>query len=143
MHENEKAVPPDDAEFETRAADGRKRYPAAHTLTDLVFMLQDGAFNQDAGDKLAKFAATMEHLGCDSGKMVKGKITLAIEVNREADGIYFFTPLLTTKLPPEKGQRTIAWVDRDNHFTPNQPGQANLFGTVREVKAEPRAVRMV
>ncbi len=122
--------------FEEVAADGGRRYPKCTTLTDLVFMLNDGAFNQSAADKLGEFAANMEELGVDTGKKVKGKITLTIDVEREADGgIYFFTPTLVTKLPPERNSRTIGWVTSDNHFTPNQPNQGNLFGTVREVGA--------
>ena len=122
------------ASYEETAADGGKRYPQVTTLTDLIFMLNDGAFNQTAADKLGEFAAGMETLGCDTGKKVKGKITLTVEVEREADGgVYFFTPTLVTKLPPERNSRTIGWVTKDNHFTPNQPNQGNLFGTVREV----------
>lgn len=122
------------ASYEESAADGGRRYPQVTTLTDLVFMLNDGAFNQTAADKLGEFAAAMEELGCDTGKKVKGQIKLVIDVEREADGgIYFFTPALTTKLPPERNGRTIGWVTKDNHFTPNQPNQGNLFGTVREV----------
>lgn len=127
--------------FETRAADGGRRYPAATTLTDFVFMLNDGAFNQDAADKLKALAEGLEELGCDTGKKVKGKLTLTVEVERESDGVYFFTPQLAVKLPPEKVQRTIGWVTDDNRFTPNRPGQGNLFGTVREIAAEPRVVR--
>lgn len=123
------------ASFEENAADGSRRFPQVTTLTDLIFMLNDGAFNQDSVDDLAPFAAAMEELGCDTGKKVKGKVTLTIEVEREADGIYFFTPTMATKLPPKKNQRTIGWVTKDNHFTPNQPNQGNLFGTMRDVSA--------
>lgn len=126
---------------ETKAADGTRRYPSVTTLTDLIHMLNDGTFNQDCSDKLGTFAADMEELGVDTGRKVKGKITLAIEVEREADGVYFFTPALALKLPPEKVGRTIGWVTPDNHFTPNKPGQGNLFGTVREITIEARDVR--
>lgn len=129
------------ASYEEAAADGGRRYPTCTTLTDLVFMLNDGAFNQNAADKLGEFAANMEQLGIDTAKKVKGKITLTIEVEREADGgVYFFPPTLVTKLPPERNSRTIGWVTAENHFTPNQPNQGNLFGTVRDVSA-PREVR--
>lgn len=126
---------------ETKAADGSQRYPAVTTMTDLIHMLNDGTFNQDCADKLGAFAADMEELGIDTGKKVKGKITLTVEVEREHDGVYFFTPCLTLKLPPEKVGRTIGWVTDDNRFTPNKPGQGNLFGTVREITAEVREVR--
>ena len=126
---------------ETQAADGGRRYPAVTTLTDLIFMLNDGAFNQNSTDKLGPFAADMEELGCDTGKKVKGKITLTIEVEREADGVYFFTPSMKVSLPPEKVGRTIGWVTDDNRFTPNKPGQGHLFGTVREVTTTQRDVR--
>lgn len=133
---------PDTGEIiEERAADGGRRYPSVTTLTDLIAMLNDGAFNQDCADKLQEFSADMEELGVDTGKKVKGKITLTIEVEREHDGVYFFTPQLTLKLPPEKVGRTIGWVTDDNRFTPNKPGQGNLFGTIREITAEPRTVR--
>lgn len=123
---------PDTGEI-LEAADGGKRYPSVTRLTDLVFMLNDGAFNEDAADTLATFAADMEERGCDTGKKVKGSITLKIDVERDHDGIYFFTPVLTTKLPPAAHGRTIGWVTEDNRFTPNQPRQGHLFGTVREV----------
>lgn len=126
----------------TAAADGGKRYPAVRCLTDLIHMLNDGQFNSDCADKLADFASDMEELGCDTGKKVKGKLTLTIDIEREHDGVYFFTPQMTLKLPPEKHSRTIGWVTGDNLFTPNKPNQGNLFGTVREVTAA-RTVREV
>lgn len=125
---------------EERAADGRARYPAVSTLTDLIKMLNDGAFDQDCSDKLREFSADMEEMGYDTDRKVKGKIVLTIEVDRETDGIYFFTPAIKFKLPDEKGQRTIGWVTGDNRFTPNKPNQGNLFGTIREVGGD-RAVR--
>lgn len=119
--------------LEIQAADGGARYPAVTTMTDLVHMLNDGQFNADCAEKLKDFAEALEELGIDSGKKVKGKITLSIEVEREADGIYFFTPQLKFSLPPENHGRTIGWVTEDNRFTPNKPRQGNLFGTVRDV----------
>ena len=110
-------------------------------MTDLIAMLNDGAFNQNCADKLRDFSADMEEMGVDTGKKVKGKITLTIDVEREHDGVYFFTPNLAFKLPPEKVGRTIGWVTDDNRFTPNRPGQGNLFGSIREITIEPRAVR--
>jgi len=127
--------------FEDRAADGSQRYPAVTTMTDLIFMLNDGEFNQRCSDKLGAFAADMEELGCDTGKKVKGKIVLLVDVEREHDGVYFFTPTLSVKLPPEKNGRTIGWVTAENRFTPNKPGQGNLFGTVREISNPARTVR--
>jgi len=137
-----KAPPADDpvAEIELTPADGGNRYPSVTQLTDLIFMLNDGQFNADCADKLQRFAEGMEELGIDTGKKVKGKITLTVEVEREADGIYFFTPQIKLSLPPEKHGRTIGWVTGDHRFTPNQPRQGNLFGTVREVTT-PREVR--
>lgn len=126
---------------ETAAADGHRRYPAVTTLTDLVFMLNDGAFNMNSTEKLGELAEKLEELGCDTGKKQRGSITLTIEVEREHDGVYFFTPALKIKLPTEKVGRTIGWVTNDNRFTPNKPGQGNLFGTVREINIEARAIR--
>ena len=125
---------------ETTAADGGHRYPAVTRISDLIYMLNDGQFNADCADHLKSFAETMEERGCDSGKKEKGKITLTIEVEREHDGVYFFTPELKLTLPKEKHGRTIGWVTDDNRFTPNKPNQGNLFGTVREV-APARTVR--
>lgn len=125
---------PDTGELlEIQAADGSPRYPSVTTMTDLVHMLNDGQFNADCADNLKSFAADMEERGCDSGKKVKGKIALTIEVEREHDGVYFFTPQLKLTLPPENHGRTIGWVTEDNRFTPNKPRQGNLFGTVRDV----------
>lgn len=118
---------------EEQAADGGKRYPAVTTMTDLILMLNDGQFNADCAPKLKAFAEDMESLGCDTGKKVKGKITLTIEVEREHDGVYFFTPQIKTALPPESHGRTIGWVTDDNRFTPNKPRQGHLFGTMRDV----------
>lgn len=130
----EEAVDPATGEItETAAADGSQRYPSVSTLTDLIHMLGDGQFNADCAPKLQTFSADMEELGCDSGKKVKGKITLTIDVEREHDGVYFFTPHLALKLPPENHGRTIGWVTEDNRFTPNKPRQGNLFGTMRDV----------
>jgi len=121
-------------------ADGRRRYPAVSTLTDLIHMLNDGQFNYDCADALGECAEKMECLGCDTGKKQKAKIVLTVEVEREADGIYFFTPSLAVKLPQEKAARTIGWVTKDNKFTPNRPGQGNLFGTIRDVMPARRVI---
>lgn len=118
---------------ETSAADGTRRYPSVTQLTDLIFMLNDGAFNADCADKLKHFAEELEERGIEDGKKVKGKITLTIEVDREHDGVYFFTPDIKLSTPREKHGRTIGWVTPDNRFTPNKPNQGNLFGTVRDV----------
>lgn len=119
--------------LETHAADGNMRYPSVTTLTDLIYMLRDGQFNADKAEDLRSFSEAMEEAGIDAGAKVKGKITLEIEVEREADGVYFFTPSLKVKTPTVKEGRTIGWVTPDNRFTPNKPNQGNLFGTVRDV----------
>lgn len=132
----------DDQSHELKAADGGARYPAVTQLTDLIFMLNDGEFNAACAEKLKTFATDLEEIGCDTGKKVKGRIAVTIEVEREADGIYFFTPQIKLTTPTEKHGRTIGWVTEDNRFTPNKPRQGNLFGTVREVTPS-RVVRDV
>lgn len=134
---NDPATPPHDPEtgeiIETRAADGGQRYPSVTTLTDLVHMLNDGQFNADCAHELQAMTETMEEVGGAAGAKVKGKITLTIDVERQHDGVYFFTPALKITLPQEKAARTIGWATPDNRFTPNKPGQGNLFGTIRDV----------
>lgn len=120
----------------TLAADGRRRHPAVSTLTDLVNMLNDGQFNHDCSKQLGDLAEALEEIGCDTGKKVKGKLTLTIDIEREADGIYFFTPCLKTKTPDAKMPRTIGWVTGENKFTPNRPNQGNLFGSIRDVSVQ-------
>lgn len=127
---------------EETAADGNRRYPAVTQLTDLIFMLGDGQFNADCADKLQRFAEEMEERGIEDGKKVKGKITLTIDVAREHDGVYFFTPDIKLSTPREQHGRTIGWVTPENRFTPNKPNQGNLFGTVRDVTPA-RTVREV
>ena len=127
--------------LETRAADGTQRYPSVTTLTDLIFMLNDGQFNADKAHDLLEFSETMEEAGIDAGGKVKGKIILEIEVERQHDGVYFFTPALKTKTPTVKEGRTIGWVTNDNRFTPNRPNQGNLFGTVRDVSGGTRNIK--
>lgn len=119
--------------IETSAADGSARYPSVTTLTDLIFMLSDGQFNADCAHELQEMTETMEEVGGSAGAKVKGKITLSIEVERQHDGVYFFTPSLKIATPVEKEARTIGWATPDNRFTPNKPHQGNLFGTVRDV----------
>lgn len=127
--------------IETQAADGGQRYPSVTTLTDLINMMNDGQFNYDCADPIAKMAEEMEEIGVDTGAKVKGKLVLTVEVERSSDGIYFFTPAIDVKLPKPKGKRTIGWVTGDNRFTPNKPNQGNLFGTIRDVSAGTRSVR--
>lgn len=122
-----------DTEIELSPADGGQRYPSVRNITDLIMMLNDGGFNNVTAEDLAEFSAKIEEMGVDTGKKIKGKLTLAIDVEREADGVYFFTPQLKFSLPAERHGRTIGWVTADNRFTPNKPRQGNLFGTVREV----------
>ena len=123
-------------EHEEIAADGGRRYPSVTTMTDLIHMLNDGQFNHDCAAALQEFAEKLECLGIGTEKKQKGAVTLKIEVERESDGIYFFKPVLTFKLPPEQHGRTIGWLTRDNRFTPNKPNQGNLFGTVRDVSQD-------
>lgn len=135
------AVPPHNPdtgeliEHEQTAADGGRRYPSVTTLTDLVHMLNDGQFNADCAHDLQEMTETMEEVGGAAGAKIKGKITLTIDVERQHDGVYFFTPVLKIALPQEKAPRTIGWATADNRFTPNKPHQGNLFGTVRDVNA--------
>lgn len=124
------------------AADGGRRYPAASTLTDLILMLKDGSFNADSTDPLIEFATKLEALGVDGGKKVKGKITLAIDVEFDPDREFsVLTPSLQFKLPNAKHGQTVAWFTRDGRLSPNKPRQGNLFGTIREVTTEARTVR--
>jgi len=128
--------------YETNAADGGQRYPAASTLSDLVIMLKDGQFNADSREPLCEFAEKLEAAGVDTNRKVKGKITLTIDVEFDPDREFsVLTPSLAFKLPIEKHGATIAWVTRDGRLTPNKPNQGNLFGTIREVGAEPRTIR--
>lgn len=118
---------------EVIAADGNRVYPAARCLTDLIAMLGDGAFNASTATDLGQFAEKLEDLGISSDKKVKGKITLSITVEREAEGLFFFSPELKFTTPTEKHPRSVGWVDENGAFTPNRPRQGMLFGTIREV----------
>lgn len=142
MADDERHDPATGEIIETRAADGGQRYPSVVTLTDLIFMLRDGNFNQEVAEDIAEFSGKLENIGCELERKVKGQITLKIDVERDSDGVYFLTPQLTTKLPTVKHGRTIAWVTTDNRLTPNKPNQGNLFGTVRDVSSR-RDVRSV
>ncbi len=86
--------------IEERAADGGRRYPAASTLSDLLMMLKDGQFNADSSEPLREFATKLEAVGIDTGKKAKGKITLTIDVEFDADREFsVLTPSLAFKLP--------------------------------------------
>lgn len=119
--------------IETQAADGGRRHPSVTTLTDLIHMLEDGQFNQDCADALREMTESMEEIGGAAGAKIKGKVVVTVDIERQHDGVYFFTPSLAIKLPQEKRGRTIGWATPDNRFTPNKPNQGNLFGTIREV----------
>lgn len=73
--------------IETRAADGGRRYPSVVTLTDLIFMLRDGHFNQEVAEDIAEFSGKLEAIGCELERKVKGQITLKIDVERDHDGV--------------------------------------------------------
>lgn len=124
------------------AADGSRRYPAASTLSDLVLMLRDGQFNADTAGGLREFATKLEAAGVDTGRKAKGKIVLTIEVDFDPDREFsVLTPSLVFKLPADKHGSTVGWFTSDGRLSPNKPNQGNLFGTIREVTAEPRVVR--
>ncbi len=128
--------------LEERAADGGRRYPAASTLSDLLLMLKDGQFNADSSEPLREFATKLEAVGVDTGKKARGKITLTIDVEFDADREFsVLTPSLAFKLPVEKHGATVAWFTSDGRLSPNKPNQGNLFGTIREITTEPRSVR--
>ena len=128
--------------FETRAADGGRRHPAANTLSDLILMLRDGQFNADSEETLLEFASKLEAAGQDLNAKVKGKITLAIEVEYDPSRDFnVITPSLTVKLPAAKHGQTVAWFTSDGKLSPNKPNQGNLFGHIREVTAAPAVVR--
>lgn len=131
-----------DPAIEVTAADGGRRYPAASTLSDLLMMLKDGQFNADSVEPLKEFATKLESAGIDGNRKVKGKITLAIEVEFDPTREFsVLTPSLAFKLPVEKHGATVAWFTSDGRLSPNKPRQGNLFGTIREVTTEPRSVR--
>lgn len=134
---------PDTGEmFETRAADGGQRHPAASTLSDLILMLKDGAFNADSTEVLQEFATKLEAAGIDGNRKVKGKIALTIEVEFDpAREFSTITPSLKLTLPVEKHGATVAWFTNDGRLSPNKPRQGNLFGTIREITGDARVVR--
>ncbi len=124
------------------AADGGQRYPAADTLSDLIFMLKDGKFNADSRAPMQEFAAKLEAAGIDGNRKVKGKIALSIEVEFDPTKEFaVLTPSLQFKLPVEKHGATVAWFTPDGQLSPNKPRQGNLFGSIREVSTQPRTVR--
>lgn len=128
--------------FETRAADGGQRYPAASTLSDLILMMRDGQFNAETTEPLREFATKLEAAGIDSNGKVKGKITLTIDVEFDPSREFsILTPGLTIKLPAAKHGSTVGWITSDGRISPNKPNQGNLFGTIREITSEARVVR--
>lgn len=128
--------------YETVAADGGRRYPAANTLSDLVLMMRDGQFNADTEAMLQEFAQKLEAAGIDTNRKAKGKIVLSIDVEFDPSREFsVLSPTLTFKLPVEKHGATVAWFTSDGRLTPNKPNQGNLFGTIREVETAARIVR--
>lgn len=131
-----------DETFETTAADGSRRPPAATTLSDLIKMLKDGQFDADSVEPLREFATKLEAVGMDTDKRAKGTITLKIEVDFDPDREFsVLTPSLAFKLPVEKHGSTVAWFTTDGRMTPNKPNQGNLFGSIREITTQAREVR--
>lgn len=131
-----------DETFETRAADGSRRTPAATTLSDLIKMLKDGQFDADSTGPLQEFATKLEAVGMDTDRRAKGTITLKIEVDFDPDREFsVLTPSLAFKLPVEKHGSTVAWFTTDGRLTPNKPNQGNLFGSIREITTQAREVR--
>lgn len=130
------------APYEETAADGNRRHPAASTLSDLILMLKDGAFNADSVEPLQEFATKLEAAGIDGSCKVKGKIALVIDVEFDPTREFsVLTPSLAFKLPVAKHGATVAWFTSDGRLSPNKPRQGNLFGTIREISTEDRAVR--
>lgn len=129
--------------IEERAADGGALIPAANTLTDLLMMLRDGAFNAETSEPMKEFALKLEAAGVDAGKKAKGKITISIDVEFDPDREFsVLTPSLAFKLPARKYGSTAAWFTSDGRLSPNKPRQGVLFGSaIREVSTEARVVR--
>lgn len=128
--------------FETRAADGGQRYPAANTLADLIIMQRDGQFNADTAEVLREFNEKLEAAGHDGNGKAKGRITLTLDVEYDPSREFcVITPGLTIKLPAAKHGQTVTWFTADNRMSPNKPNQGNFFGTIREITTEARTVR--
>jgi hypothetical protein len=115
------------------AADGRRRNPGAHSLADFFRMIEAGAFDRDVAEALLGAAAKMEDYAAESGAKIKATLTVAVEIVRDPDGLYFLTGSYKIKLPEPKRPRSLAWLTDDNRFTPNKPNQSQLFGELRDV----------
>lgn len=130
------------AEQEIIAADGGRRHPAAHSLADLMRMLEDGQFDADVSYDLKELAGDIENIAQAQGNngKIKAKLAITLEIVREPDGIYMLTAAHKITRPIEKRKRSVAWLTENNSFTPNMPNQGQMFGTIRDVTPR-RAVR--
>lgn len=123
------------------AADGRRLYPAANTLADFVRMIENGQFDADVATALRDLAEYMEEMYAATGSKLKADVTIKIGFTRDPDGFYRLSGDFSVKKPKLPRKSSLAWLTPDNLFTPNQPNQGVLFGTVRDVSAPARVIR--
>jgi hypothetical protein len=115
------------------AADGGRLHPTANSLADFLRMVEDGQFDADVMYDMRKMAEDLEDLFQAQGGKLKATINLKITLTREVDGYYLIQGEHKIAMPKVSRKRSIAWLTENNLFTPNQPKQASLFGTVRDV----------
>lgn len=128
-------------ELEVRAADGTLMPHAATNAGDVLNMIEDGQFSADLHAAMVELAATMSDQAAITGKKIKGKVTVTIDLENEG-GVFRSVGKFAVKSPELPRKPTLLWTDEKNRFQRTQPRQGGFFG-VREVTVDPRDVRTV
>lgn len=124
-HDTHAATPP-------VAADGRA-LPTAHTFSQFLQLVEDGDFHGDLSDALRRISTAMSQYVIDHGGKPTAKLKIGFEFKLD-NGVFEIRATFDETLPKAPRGKTVVWSTRDNHFTPQNPKQMQMFG-VRDASA--------
>lgn len=117
---------PESTDQQGRAADGGIVPACALTGGQFIDLIGDGQVGGDLHVKMTDLAATMQDVHRQTGKQVKGKVTVVLDLSLE-DGAFRIGHAINVKSPEVPTPKAIMWVDEHNRFTRFPPGQGQMF----------------
>lgn len=103
-------------------------------ITDVLRMLQGGAFNSECGDRMAEIVKGVD----ETGKA--GRLTITIDVKKAGAAVSVLAKV-TDKTPEEQADADLYWPTVEGNLSLQNPAQRNL--PLEQVPATARQIEQI